>query len=930
VVPPSLMTDPFDDPAAVTHAARLDAWEQSFAALIQGHLDRAERVAVEKLGGSKIAGDRAKAAAAGQVKRVKVTSIFNPVTWLRTLTVDAVKWLLGIYGDVGGSVSKRIGGRPFDPNHPDVLDAVNGQASRLAGLADYLAALLDRALDEGADDDPDGLADRVREAFGKAKGRVGVIAGTETGAAGDTAGYLAGKQAGVPVTKVWWTRLDGRVRTTPAGGHLAAHGQARDLDVPFDVAGEALMFPHDPKGSPWNTIGCRCIGWIVPVLGQPPVAKPVATIKTGRRALIVQTKEAADGDGDGFIFDGTPGMRPVGPTPKRLSIKPHGKRISEKQALAAADKITVDVGRFYGSTKPAPMIMVMSEVETARVMQSSRGDDVFMAINPSFVDKMRDPEGGIAEFRVVAHEAIHHHVSGTPNGPLPGISHTIEEGAAEVLSVGYWLAHGQPFGEDDAVRLAGKWRGGNVALIGRSVYDDKVSELITRAASRVGWDRKAVFADILAAMQGDHNVRLAFRDSSNPDFPRPDGVAPRPPNPDEDPDKALIAWLFDVDMPAETKAAPRDGDGDGWIYDGTPRMQPRTAVATLPRPLTAAPPVRTVPWEGRGTILIRSLVDEHDQRSLDALNEAARLAYEGPVGNTGITSRIDWSMSPEYLDLDDGETGGLIVEYGGHLYDETGEEVGKWTRTWKATGEVHHDYVSLYDEMQGRGFAAEWNAQAEAVYARMGMTHITLTANLSVGGYAWAAAGWDFAATGDYLDARGDLAGFPGALAVDNAAPMRDDYPDSDNPVPQTRGGWLDRFARDYRLDRTTLEAMFDPDTVATFAEMNANPKVRPIDYAAVGRTQTVRNADGREMWAGKVLLLASQWWGSKPVGRREVKAAGGDQYARWCRMHATLGNADDPMFPLGSPPLHQGAERSDYPLHHREVNGGTEWLPTP
>lgn len=38
--------------------------------------------------------------------------------------------------------------------------------------------------------------------------------------------------------------------------HQAIDGQIRDIDEPFDVAGEKLMYPGDPAGSPWNTINC--------------------------------------------------------------------------------------------------------------------------------------------------------------------------------------------------------------------------------------------------------------------------------------------------------------------------------------------------------------------------------------------------------------------------------------------------------------------------------------------------------------------------------------------------------------------------------------------------------------------------------------------------------------------------------------------------
>jgi hypothetical protein len=34
--------------------------------------------------------------------------------------------------------------------------------------------------------------------------------------------------------------------------------------VPFDIGGEALMYPGDPAGSAGQVINCRCaMGWVV-------------------------------------------------------------------------------------------------------------------------------------------------------------------------------------------------------------------------------------------------------------------------------------------------------------------------------------------------------------------------------------------------------------------------------------------------------------------------------------------------------------------------------------------------------------------------------------------------------------------------------------------------------------------------------------------
>lgn len=56
-------------------------------------------------------------------------------------------------------------------------------------------------------------------------------------------------KAGVPLKKRW-TGCSSRPE------HLAVEGQIRDVDEPFDVGGEQLMYPGDPAGSPGNIINC--------------------------------------------------------------------------------------------------------------------------------------------------------------------------------------------------------------------------------------------------------------------------------------------------------------------------------------------------------------------------------------------------------------------------------------------------------------------------------------------------------------------------------------------------------------------------------------------------------------------------------------------------------------------------------------------------
>lgn len=66
--------------------------------------------------------------------------------------------------------------------------------------------------------------------------------------------WNAANSLGVRVRKQWVSREDANVR--PA--HAAANGQVREIEEPFQVGGEPMMYPGDPSASRRNTANCRC------------------------------------------------------------------------------------------------------------------------------------------------------------------------------------------------------------------------------------------------------------------------------------------------------------------------------------------------------------------------------------------------------------------------------------------------------------------------------------------------------------------------------------------------------------------------------------------------------------------------------------------------------------------------------------------------
>jgi len=65
----------------------------------------------------------------------------------------------------------------------------------------------------------------------------------------------------------------------PRVGHIIADGQVVDVDKPFNVEGEDLMYPRDPNGSPENTINCHC-------LSRPYIAPDKLMATDAHRSLL--------------------------------------------------------------------------------------------------------------------------------------------------------------------------------------------------------------------------------------------------------------------------------------------------------------------------------------------------------------------------------------------------------------------------------------------------------------------------------------------------------------------------------------------------------------------------------------------------------------------------------------------------------------------
>ena len=164
-----------------------------------------------------------------------------------------------------------------------------------------------------------------------------------------------------------------------------------------------------------------------------------------------------------------------------------------------------------------------------------------------------------------------------------------------------------------------------------------------------------------------------------------------------------------------------------------------------------------------------------------------------------------------------------------------GLNVGLFSATFKSeadgTFSVVNPNMSIAPDVQGAGFAADYNARLIGWAASNGISQIRLYADVDVGGYAWARAGFDW--DRDQLIVHPDiLAGIKARIV----GQLRGLPSDEEGLEPEIR----ELLAR--------LELPLDDPRYPT-----------PYEISQLGRK---RGMGRRDMWFGKRVMLGSDWYG--------------------------------------------------------------------
>ena len=129
---------------------------------------------------------------------------------------------------------------------------------------------------------------------------------------------------------------------------------------------------------------------------------------------------------------------------------------------------------------------------------------------------------------------------------------------------------------------------------------------------------------------------------------------------------------------------------------------------------------------------------------MDAVAKEAKKAFPSTIG--GLHVQLD-AHPAEAMFEGDKEPPPSVEIFG--TLKKSGKEVGDFQRTImpKSDGRMvaYHEHLELVPEARGQGFSKELAARQDALYEKIGVSEIHLTANLEQGGYVWARHGYDFA-----------------------------------------------------------------------------------------------------------------------------------------------------------------------------------------
>lgn len=221
---------------------------------------------------------------------------------------------------------------------------------------------------------------------------------------------------------------------------------------------------------------------------------------------------------------------------------------------------------------------------------------------------------------------------------------------------------------------------------------------------------------------------------------------------------------------------------------------------------------------------LASLIPSDEEEAADRADEITAAITEQLEGEyAGLTVKA----SEDGFELNPGSTWtafDIVNRHGRYI----GSTVREFRRDPDGALVAYHEYLGLDDEeAHDQGFARAWNAHLEQWYRESGFDRIELTANIDIGGYAWASAGYQFELRSDAVKILRRLRAAVDALG--------------DSPRE--------------RRQAQAAEAILEAARTREFGQPGY-PTARQISQAGRLPDQSGKDA----VWPGKAAMLGSDW----------------------------------------------------------------------
>jgi hypothetical protein len=690
----------------------------------------------------------------------------------------------------------------------------------------------------------------------------------------------------------WLSTLDARTRLH----HAAADGLRTPVGQPFVVGGEPLMYPGDPAGSASNVINCIAGGTRVEFPALRAVTRrwyegDVVELRfaSGDHLTVTPNHPILRADGrwtaagllrkgdycvSGSGLDGAFGAPDEDGRPPQV-----GQLYRAADQLRHPERVAVSPPDFHGDG-------LDGEVDVVAV-------DRYLGVHPDPATDEQVEQFGLAladeaRARVRASDSLPMPAQ-RPDGNRPRYV-AAASGGVGGGGVGLPLLVREPGHAQQHGLAASAWRDAEVGEASHHSGPGNAKRL------RHGEDALPTFVsgakvglvDRHSPVQADRFADAAEPDTCGAEALR-DGGGRAIESGGEGrcgfPRFVSTAQVVDVDRHAFAGHVFNLDTGEGWyIANGIALRNCRCSTLLVEKG-------EEVDQTGRGfkdedewwasqveeAAVVGPAMPSRDARLLSAIHADAST----PAGRKAAKAQLAAGINGRYAGLDvevthaSGYAGRL--GYSGTIKDPaTGTSVGKFARLVDrdSDGRLYavHDHLEIKRKYQGSGFQAEFNGNLIDWYRRSGVEYVKVGANIDVGGYAWARAGYDFAddhsALTLYTMLHGQLLEIDGqprrALRWLDDAHTTPSYVWDGPVVFEAKPAWTQAKLRKTFAGASDAEIERQLDIGRRFVE-SLEGRTFGVDLPSAYELSQLGRWPGAgkdDVWIGKEIMLGSSWLG--------------------------------------------------------------------